>query len=64
MIPQTCAENIYHLRNLQHETHFLNSLVGYKMRRFVGQMMSVTNTQEGIAENMVYSSVWHSTVES
>ena len=28
----------YHLWNLQHETQFLNSLVGYKMRRIVGQM--------------------------
>ena len=54
----------YHLQNLQHETHFLNSLVGYKMRRIVGQMMNISNTQEPRTENMIYSCVSHSTVES
>ena len=34
-----------HLRNPQHETHFLNSLVGYRMRRIVGQKMKIANTQ-------------------
>ena len=32
------------------------------MRRNVGQMMNITNTQEAMAKNMVYSGVWHSTV--
>ena len=34
-----------HLRNPQHETHLLNSLVGYRMRITVGQMINMTNTQ-------------------
>ena len=39
-----------HLRNPQHETHFLNSLVGYRMRRIVGINIKITNTQTAIAE--------------
>ena len=34
------------------------------MRRIVGQMMNISNTQVAIAENVMYSCVWHSTVES
>ena len=49
-----------HLRNLQHATDLLNSLVGYRMRRIVGKM----TTQPAIAPKMVDSSVCHSTVGS
>ena len=59
MIPQTCQ-----MRNPQHETHLLNSFVGSKMRRIVGQMINITNTQQAIADNMLYSRAWHSTVGS
>ena len=47
-----------HLRNSKHETHFLNSFVGYRMRRIVGKRMNMTNTQPGIAANMANSGVW------
>ena len=46
--PWNDSTNMYracHLLNPQHETHLLNSLVGCRMRRIVGQKMKITNTQ-------------------
>ena len=50
----------YHLRNPQHETHLLNSLVGYTMRRIVGQTINITNTETAIyiARNVMHSCVY------
>ena len=41
-----------HLQNPQHKTDFLNSLVGYRMRCIVEQMINTTNTQPAVAANI------------